>query len=170
MKNFVLGVLCTLLVLAVGGLGYLLLGFAEVRGDVLSSRLESALMKTAVHASVRREAAETANPFPPTEENLIAGGKIYLNECAGCHGTPGKPEKYPGVLFPPAPHLPTAGTEYTEAQVFWVAKHGVRRSGMFANGLWDSDEKLWKTAAFIKRIQSLPPAVSSALEERPSGS
>jgi mono/diheme cytochrome c family protein len=34
-----------------------------------------------------------ANPFPPTEENLIAGGKIYLNECAGCHGTPRKPNK-----------------------------------------------------------------------------
>ncbi len=116
MKNFILGVLCTLLALGVGGLGYLLRGFAEVRGDVSPSRLESALMKTAVHASVRREAPEIANPFPPSEENLIAGGKIYLNECAGCHGTPGKPEKYPGVLFPPAPHLPTTGTEYTEAQ------------------------------------------------------
>jgi hypothetical protein len=62
MKNFILGVLCTLLLLAVGGLGYSLLGFAQVRG-------------------------------------------------------------------------PTAGTEYTEARVFWVAKHGVRRSGMFANDL-----------------------------------
>ena len=168
MRNFILGVVFTLLVLVVGGLGYLLLGFAEVRGDAPPLRLESSLMKTAVHASVRREAPETANPFPPTDDNLIAGGKIYLNECAGCHGTPGKPNKDLGVLFPPAPDLPTAGTEYTEAQVFWVAKHGVRRTGMFANGLWDSDEKLWKAAAFIKRIQSLPPAVSAALKEQPS--
>jgi mono/diheme cytochrome c family protein len=166
MRNFILGVVSTLLVLVVGGLGYLL-GFAEVRGDAPPSRLESSLMKTAVHASVRREAPETSNPFPPTDDNLIAGGKIYLNECAGCHGTPGKPNKNLGVLFPPAPDLPTAGTEYTEAQVFWVAKHGVRRTGMFANGLWDSDEKLWKAAAFIKRIQSLPPAVSAALTEHP---
>jgi hypothetical protein len=64
--------------------------------------------------------------------------------------------------------LPTASTEYTEAQVFSVEKHGIRRTGMFANGLWDSDEKLWKAAAFIKRIQSLPPAVSAALEEKKS--
>ena len=99
-----------------------------------------------------------ANPFPPTDENLIAGGKIYLNECAGCHGEPGKPYKYPGVLFPPVPNLPAKGTEYTEAQVFWVAKHGVRRSGMFANGLWDSDEKLWKAAAFHKKDQVAPTA------------
>jgi mono/diheme cytochrome c family protein len=99
---------------------------------------------------------------------LIAGGKVYLNECAGCHGTPGKPEEYPGVLFPPVPHLPTMGTAYTEAQIFWVAKHGVRRSGMFANGLWETDEKLWKAAAFIKRINSLPPGVSAALAEKKS--
>jgi hypothetical protein len=32
----------------------------------------------------------------------------------------------------------TAATEYTVAQVFWVAKHDVRRTGMFANGTWDS--------------------------------
>jgi len=167
MKNFIRGVLVTLLVLVVGGLGYLLLGFAEVRGDAPPSRLESVLMKAAVHASVRREAPETANPFAPTDENLIAGGKTYLNECAGCHGTPGQPNQNPGVLFPPAPELPATGTEYTEAQVFWVAKHGIRRSGMFANGMWDSDEKLWKAASFIKRIQSLPPAVSAALKEQP---
>lgn len=166
MKNFILGVVCTLLVLTAGGLGYLLLGLGEVRGDLPPSRLETALMKRAVHASVRREAPEAANPFPPTDENLIAGGKIYLDECAGCHGTPGKPNQFPGVLFPDAPMLPAVGTEYTEAQVFWVAKHGVRRSGMFANGKWDSDEKLWKAAAFIKRIRSLPPSVTAAVAEK----
>jgi mono/diheme cytochrome c family protein len=166
MKNLLVGIVFTCTVLAVGALVYLLLGFGEVRGDLPPSSLETAIMRRAVHASVRREAPEQANPFPPTDENLIAGGKIYLDECAGCHGTPGKPDKYPGVLFPPAPHLPTAGTEYTEAQVFWVAKHGIRRSGMFANGMWDSDEKLWKAAAFIERIKSLPPAVSAALEQK----
>jgi len=166
MKNFVLGIVFTLAVLAAGGFGYLLLGFAEVRGDQPPSRLETAVMQRAVHASVRREAPEAPNPFPSTNEILIEGGKVYLNECAGCHGTPGKPEEYPGTLFPPAPHLPTVGTQYTEAQVFWVAKHGVRRSGMFANGMWDSDEKLWKAAAFIKSIKSLPPEVSAALAEK----
>ena len=100
MKNFVLGIAFTAAVLVIGGLGYLLLGFAEVRGDLPPSRLESAVMRRAVHASVRREAPEVPNPFPPSDENLIAGGKVYLDECAGCHGTPGKPEEYPGVLFP----------------------------------------------------------------------
>jgi mono/diheme cytochrome c family protein len=165
-KNFLLGIGFALSVLIVGALGYLLLGFADVRGDVPPSRIESALMGRAVHASVRRQAPEAANPFPPTNEILIAGGKIYRGECSGCHGSPGKPEEHPGVLFPPAPNLPVVGTEYTEAQVFWVAKHGVRHSGMFANGLWDSDEKLWKAAAYIARIKSISPEVSAALENQ----
>ena len=166
MKNFVLGILFTLVAIVSGTLGYLLLGYAEVRGDLPPSRFEATLMKRATHASVRRGAPEVANPFPPTNENLISGGKIYMNECSGCHGEPGKQQEHPGVLFPPAPDLPASGTEYSEAQVFWVAKHGVRHSGMFANGLWDSEEKLWNAAAFIGRIKSLPPVVTTALAEK----
>ena len=77
---------------------------------------------------------------------------------------PGKPEESGDSLDPPIPQLPTVGTEYTEAQVFWVAKHGIRRAVMFANGKWDSDQKLWTIAAYIKRMQVLPPAVQEALQ------
>jgi mono/diheme cytochrome c family protein len=168
MKHFLLGVLATLLVLAMGGFAYLRLGFAEVRGDLPPSSWERALMFSSVHASVRRRALEVPNPVPPTDENLIAGGKLYLNECAGCHGTPGKPDESSDTLYPPIPHLSTAGTQYSEAQIFWIAKHGVRFSGMFANGKWDSDQKLWTIAAYIKRIKSLPARVQEELA-KPSG-
>jgi mono/diheme cytochrome c family protein len=127
------------------------------------------VMTSAVHASVRREAPEVPNPIVPTDDNLIAGGKIYLNECSGCHGAPGKPDESGTSLFPPIPQLPTTGTDYSEAQIFWIAKHGIRRTGMFANGEWDSDEKLWTVAAFIKRIKSLSPHVQEALAKPKSG-
>ncbi len=70
-------------------------------------------------------------------------------------------------MNPDAPQLPTVGTEYTEAQIFWVAKHGVRRTGMFANGVWDADSVLWPIATFIKHIKDLPPAVRESLAVRP---
>ena len=164
MKNFLLGELAALVVVAVGTFAYLRLGLAEVRADLPGSQLESYLMSTAVHASVRRHAPEVSNPIQPTNENLIAGGKMYLGECAGCHGTPGKTENETrDSLYPPIPQFPKVGTEYTEAQVFWVAKHGIRRAGMFANGKWDSDQKLWTIAAFIKRMNALPDPVKEAL-------
>ena len=165
MKNFILGVLFTLVVLVVGALLYLRLGFAEVRADIPASGFESALMHSAVHASVRRRAPEMPNPVPATDENLIAGGKFYLEGCAGCHGTPGKPDESSDSLYPRIPQLPTEGTEYSEAQIFWIVKHGIRYSGMFANGKFNSDEKMWTMAAYIKRIKELPPHVREELSK-----
>jgi hypothetical protein len=55
--------------------------------------------------------------------------------------------------------------ELSEAQIFWVAKHGIRRSGMFANGAWASEEKLWTVAAYVKRMNSLPRKVQVAIEK-----
>jgi len=170
MKNFLLGLLSGAVLLPVILGLYLRLGLAEVRGDLPPSTLETRFMKAAVHASVRRRAPETPNPVPPTDENLIAGGKLYLAGCSGCHGSSRTQEDSGDSLFPPVPQLPRAGTEYTEAQIFWVAKHGIRRTGMFANGKWNSDRELWTMAAFLKRIRELPPAVRQALEEKPSGS
>jgi mono/diheme cytochrome c family protein len=166
MKKFLLGVIVGLAVPVVGTFSYLRLGMAEVRADIPPGRWENYLMNTGVHASVRRKAADVPNPVLPTDENLIAGGKLYLNACAGCHGTPGKPFGGKGpILYPPIPELPVIGTELSEAQIFWVAKHGIRRSGMFANEAWASDEKLWTVAAYIKRMSSLPPAVQVAVEK-----
>jgi mono/diheme cytochrome c family protein len=162
-RNFLSGVVFTLSVVILGGFAYLRLGFAEVRGDLPPSNWEKALMFSSAHASVRRRAPELPNPVPPTDENLIAGAKIYSDECAGCHGAAGKADQTGDSLYPPIPQLPVVGTTYTEAQIFWVAKHGIRLSGMFANGKWDSDQKLWTVAAYIKRIKSLPPRVQQEL-------
>ena len=40
---------------------------------------------------------------------------------------------------------------------------------MFANGTWASDEKLWTVAAYIKRMNSLPPAVQAAVAKLAGG-
>jgi mono/diheme cytochrome c family protein len=142
-RNFILGFLGRVMAVAVGVFGYLRLGLAEVRADLSPPRWENSLMYSAVHASVRRRATELTNPIKLTDENLIAGGRFYLDACAGCHGTPGKPERGGGpVLYPPIPELPVVGTEYSEAEIFWFTKHGVRRTGMFAHGKWVADEKL----------------------------
>jgi thiosulfate dehydrogenase len=126
MKHFALGSVTTELVIAIGVWLYLKLGLAEVRGDLPPSRWEISLMTSAAHASLRRRAPEVPNPVAPTEENLIAGGKLYRDECAGCHGTPGKPNESREASYPPIPDLPAGGTQYSEAQIFWIAKPKAR--------------------------------------------
>jgi mono/diheme cytochrome c family protein len=124
-------------------------------------------MFSAVHASIRRTVpAELKSPLPADDKTLIAGGKLYLNDCVGCHGAPGKPASDFGATFyPPAPQLARDGTKYSEAEVYWVAKHGIRRTGMSAQGSSYSDQELWLLAGFISHITSLPPRVRAGVEE-----
>lgn len=165
MKRFLIGVLVGIAVSIIGALSYLRLGMAEVRADIPPGRWENYLMNAGMRASVKREAPNALNPVQPAEENLIAGAKLYLSACAGCHGRPGKPFGGKGpILYPPIPELPVVGTDLSEAQIFWVAKHGIRRSGMFANEAWATDENLWTVAAFVKRVNSLPPDVRGPIE------
>ncbi len=168
MKRFLIGFLTGGLVLALCGIGYLKLGLADVAADAPTPTWETRWMFASVHASIRRTVPhDLKNPAPISDESLIAGGKLYLNDCVGCHGAPGKPASDFGATFyPPAPQLARDGTRYSEAEIYWVAKHGIRRTGMSAQGLYYSDQKLWLLAGFISRITTLPPRVQAGIEDK----
>jgi mono/diheme cytochrome c family protein len=124
--------------------------------------LEARLLGMAVHASVARHTQERPNPMPPTEENLIAGAEIYAQMCAKCHGRPNAgPSVYGESFYPPAPRLAGRPPGYTEAEIFWIVKHGIRNTAMPAWGRQLSDENIWQVASFLKRLDDLPPAVAA---------
>jgi mono/diheme cytochrome c family protein len=167
-KTFILGFAAGVVVLALAFVGYLELGLADIRADAVPSPFAKRWMLSSVHASIARSVpADLKNPQPPDDDALISGGKLYLNDCVGCHGAPGKPPSDFGATFyPPAPQLARDGTQYSEPQIFWIAKHGIRRTGMSAQGSSYSDQKLWLLAGFISHISSLPPRVQAGLEEK----
>lgn len=158
MKGFVLGVIFTLLALAAGGFAYIWMGLADVRADQPSSQLESYVVSTAVHSSIRHNAPELRSPVPPTDVNLITGGRMYVEQCARCHGAPSAEPKDAS-----APPLHTMASDFTESQIFWVAKHGIRWAGMPANGLSEDDEDIWALAGYIRRSNRLPQHVKEEL-------
>jgi mono/diheme cytochrome c family protein len=166
MKDFIAGFTTGALFLIVGGLIYLRLGLLDIRSGIPVPALTARFLYAGIHASVRRTAPKLQNPLPQTDETLIAGGKLYLNDCVGCHGEPGKPPSDFGATFyPPAPQFPIHGANYSEAEVFWVAKHGIRRTGMAAQGSSYADPKLWSLAAFISRFPNLPPKVLEGIQQ-----
>jgi cytochrome c553 len=167
LKKFIAGFITGTVVLALCVIGYLKLGLANVAADAPTPAWVTRWMFSSVHASIRRTVpADLRTPVPPNEENLIAGGKLYLNDCVGCHGAPGKPPSDFGATFyPPAPQLARDGTRYSEAQIFWIAKRGLRRTGMSAQASSYSDQKLWLLAGFISHLPSLPPSVRAGIED-----
>lgn len=169
MKNFLLGALAALVVFAAGAFVYLGLGFASVGSDAKPPTWEAGLMTSAVHASVRRSAPRLQSPLPATDETVIAGGKLYLNDCVGCHGAPSQPpSQFGGTFYPPAPQFPAVGTQFSQAEVFWVAKHGIRHTGMYPQAASYKDEELWSLAAFVKAANNLTPGASQALQRKQS--
>jgi mono/diheme cytochrome c family protein len=169
MKNFLLGALAAIVLLAIATFTYLGLGFASINSDAKPPEWEARLMYRAIHASVRRSAPNLQSPLPATDETVIAGGKLYLSDCVGCHGAPGQPPSDFGATFyPPAPQFPVVGTQYSPAEVFWIAKHGIRHTGMYPQGSSYKEESLWRLAAFITNANHLSPGVSQALQPKPA--
>jgi hypothetical protein len=65
MGKFILGVIVTVLVLILGGLGIAVLGFIPTAANVAPSHLELHLANTAMDASMERHAPHIANPLTP---------------------------------------------------------------------------------------------------------
>jgi mono/diheme cytochrome c family protein len=163
MRTFLLGFVTAFMVLPLAAIGYFLLGLAGVQSDATPPAWESQLMRSAVHASVRRGAAAIqAPPQDNVEDAMVQGGKLYFNGCAGCHGKPGQDLDH----YPRVPQLAQVGTQYSEPEIYWIVKHGIRNTAMSAYGPFYSEKELWALASFLRRINNLPPGVLERIQAK----
>ena len=150
----------TILVLVIGALGVALLGLVPTNANTAPPKLETQIAMSALDASMERRAPRLNNPVPPTDENLIAGLKIYTMNCALCHGgIDRQPSALHKSFYPPPPNLILHPLDDPEWHVFYAIRTGVRYTGMPA---WDKtlpESDMWKVTAFLTRIEKLPPAV-----------
>ena len=164
MKNFWIGFATPFILIPLALLAYLALGMGNTPADVRPPAWETAIMKPAVHAAVKRNVANLSAPSAATEEFIIAGGKLYVMGCMGCHGEPGKPFAEDHANYPPVPQLPHVGTQYSEPEIYWIVKHGIRMTAMSAYGPFYSEEQFWSLAAFIRRIDKLTAAEIQSIQ------
>ena len=64
MRNFILGVVVTLLVLVLGGLATAMLGLLPTTADAIPPRIERRIAMSAVDASMERRAPQRHQPGP----------------------------------------------------------------------------------------------------------
>ena len=160
MRNFILGVIVTLLLLFLGGLAIATLGLLPTNADSTPPKIESHFAMSALDASMERHAPRVTSPVPPTDENLIDGMKIYTMNCAGCHGNlDHKPSDFGRSFYPPAPQLIVQPVDDPEWHIYYAVRTGIRYTGMPAWNKTLSESDMWKVTAFLSRIEKLPPAV-----------
>lgn len=157
MRGFILGVLVTLAVLVLGGLGLALLGFFPLNANSSPPSLERHVAMSAVDASTDRRAAHVNSPVLVTDQNLIDGMKIYTMNCAGCHGAlDRKPSVFGESFYPPAPQLVVDPPDDPDWHTYYTIHNGIRYTGMPAWEKTLSDQDIWKVTIFLSHIEKLP--------------
>ena len=166
MKPFFLGFVAAVVGLPVGALAYFRMGLAETRSDARPAAWETRVMTSAVQASVRRSASGIQAPSAENvDDAIVAGGKLYFEGCAGCHGQPGKAEQDLSH-YPPVPQLWQASTKYSEPEIYWIIQHGIRHTAMSAYGPFYSDQQLWALARFVRRIDNFPAGLMEPIQAK----
>jgi len=150
MRKILLGAGLTLLLLFLSAAALTLLGLLPVSADGNHSSLEAKVMPAVLHAAVARRASNEKNPVEATDENLKAGTRIYKTMCATCHGTTTRASEYGQAFYPPAPHFSSGLPQYSDAELVWIVKHGIRNTGMPAWGRMLSDEEIWQVVMALK--------------------
>lgn len=113
---------------------------------------------TTMHNSVESRADDAAVPESFTPAMIEAGASMYKGTCQHCHAGPGvERAEWASGMRPSPPHLTEAATEWELEEVFWLAKHGVKMTGMPAFGPSHDDETLWNVAAFVKQLPAMTP-------------
>jgi mono/diheme cytochrome c family protein len=172
MRKFLLGFVVGILTLPAGAFAVAWLGCLPINANASPSGLEKAFMHLALDSAAARRAPHLTNPIAPTEENLMAGMKLFKGDCAGCHGDAKNAAKREtqNFLYPSPPVFALHSPRKPDYQLFWIIKGGVRYSGMFkwdgefgkdASGKDISDEKIWTAVTFLTHLDSLPPAVAA---------
>jgi mono/diheme cytochrome c family protein len=152
------GVFGTLAVLAVIGLLVVYTGAYNVAATPEHRSITRWALETNFHNSVEARAADSVAPDTITPAMIAAGASAYKSMCQQCHAGPGaEREEWASGMRPRPPHLTEAAAEWELAQVYWIAKHGVKMTGMPAFGPSHDDHTLWSIAAFVKELPAMTP-------------
>ena len=129
------------------------IGIPPVQADVAPSSLETDCFAPAPFVGCAAR-AQSGNP-QTSAEGPTQGAAIYRQLCSRCHGlTEQSDNLYGKSFYPPAPHLPLGGTTFTEGEVFWIVKHGIRNTAMPAWGNLMSDDDIWRVAGVVRKFSS----------------
>jgi thiosulfate dehydrogenase len=171
MRSFVGGVLAALILVVVVVWAAVQFGIVPARADGPLMPGERWAAKTSLAATIKREAPQPPYPFsPPTDADIVQGAKLYVQNCAVCHGTANTtPNAIARGMGVRPPQFAKHGVDDDpEGETYWKIEHGIRFTGMpsYAHSL---DEKsIWQITYFLKRPADELTGEAKSVWENPS--
>lgn len=113
-------------------------------------------LNTLQHRSVAARAGDLPVPIPDDPAALDHGFEHFHAMCVECHGAPGFDRGDSGQgMNPTPPRLEEEGHEWSDAELFWITRHGIRLAGMPAFGPTHTDEEIAGIVAFIRAMEEM---------------
>ena len=158
------GAAAAMLIAVAAWLAFVYSGFYNVAASEPHSALTEWTLETISERSIARHADELPAPLPTDSLSLLHGLEHYRAMCEVCHGAPGvdRGEIAEG-LSPRPPRLERAARTWTDAELFWITKHGIKATGMPAFGPTHSDESLLQLVAVVRRLTEATPEQYAAM-------
>jgi hypothetical protein len=134
-------------------------GLYDVSVQSGHSRLVAGVLSGLMVRSVRAHARDIRVPAGVDFRNpemLDKGAAHYEQMCRMCHGAPGV-KAAPWDLYPPAPDLVEALREkrWTDPEIFWMLKYGIKDTAMPAFGSTHDDDDLWAMTALVRELSTI---------------
>jgi cytochrome c553 len=122
------------------------------------------LIEFALHRSVSLYSFLVGAP-PLEDPDLIRlGAGHYHGGCAPCHGAPGaKQNPIVKHMLPFPPDLQEAVREWSNDELFWIVRHGLKFTGMPGWTAIERRDEVWAVVAFLRELPGMDPARYRAL-------
>jgi mono/diheme cytochrome c family protein len=161
MLRFISGIIATLIVLGVLGFVVVKFGLVPATADVPPPKFERMIAHMSLDATIARDAPQPPYPYPSSDAAIIAGAKLYTQQCAMCHGT-GVGEKTTlakGLYIAPPQFVKHGVDDDPEGETYWKIEHGIRFTAMPSYKGNLTEEQIWQITYFMKNLPDhLPPA------------
>jgi len=163
LRGIIVGIVLTIAALLVTGYAGIKAGAFPANADARPSGIEAWMARTSLGATIRRQAPSGDNPVAVSDASLNSGMKLYVANCAVCHGAAdGKATNVAHGLYQRPPQLASFGVEDDPpGVVYWKIKHGIRLTGMPSFSQTLTDDQIWQITAFVQNMDHLPPAVDA---------
>jgi hypothetical protein len=125
--------------------------------------LETRMANLGKHSVIRLASRHGIPPRPlHTTPSIEAGSEHYGLDCGICHGVDGRAQTPSGQwMYPRAADLTTKQVQsYSDQELFWIIKNGIRFTGMPAFGKVETADNIW---GLVKYVRTLPRTNTSGL-------
>ena len=128
-------------------------GFAVPRASAQDREHDAA-------AHAHAEAAKLVNPVEATPQSIAAGGRLFRDQCARCHGPAGLGDGRDGAALNPKPaNLADETWKHgsSDGEIFVAIRDGLKADGKTAMPSFASRmtaQEIWTTVNYIRTLGS----------------